>query len=157
MWVLIHCVGGMGGMGSLWSVLDDREAELRGQVERLREQLAGLEHALARVVVARETYQELMITDAGGGLEPAVAGPAVVPGAGGGAGGSLSAVMRATFAVFQDAGAPLDARAVAGALDLEGTPAQIKAVRARLARLVDAGLITVAARGRYQVAAKAAR
>lgn len=144
-------------MGSLWSVLDDREAELRGQVERVREQLAGLEHALARVVVARETYQELMIMDAGGGLEPAVADPAVVPGAGGGAGGSLSAVMAATFAVFQDAGVPLDARAVAGALDLEGTPAQIKAVRARLARLVGAGLITVASRGRYRVAAKAAR
>ena len=46
-------------MGSLWSVLEEREANLSGRAVTLREQFAGVEQALARLVVACETYQEL--------------------------------------------------------------------------------------------------
>lgn len=40
-------------VGSLWAVLEEREAALSGQAVALREQLAAVEAMLARVVVSR--------------------------------------------------------------------------------------------------------
>lgn len=146
--VLMHCAGVM-EMGSLWSVLEEREAELSGQAEALREQLAGVEQALARLVIARETYQELMSVEQ-------LVGPVVA-----GSSGhrvleehvdGLGEVLRETVKVFQSEREALDCRTVALGLGLAGTPAGLKTVRNRIARVATAGILVRADRGRYRLA-----
>ena len=143
-------------MGSLWSVLEEREAELSGLAESLREQLAGVEQSLARLVIARERYQELMS-----------APPPGVPGASEPVGlerpaepvvdriEALSGVMRETIKVFQVTPGDLNCRAVTLGLGLAGTPAQVKLIRARVARLLELGVLIQVERGRYRLAGAA--
>src|SRR5258708_31169304 len=81
-------------MGSLIDELQRREAaareeteEVRGRIARLAERLAGVEERLSRLVIARETVDEVL-SEAG-----AVASPAAVPdGAAPSRSGHLSAV-----------------------------------------------------------------
>lgn len=152
--VLICCAGVM-EMGSLWSVLEEREAELTRQAVAQREALAETERALARLVDGRLLYQELM---GGGRLADQGAGvPLITPGPG----GRLEAfersgeMMRATLKVFEAASGPLDCRTVGLGLGLERTAAQLKTIRARVARLVELGILLPAARRRYQLAGAA--
>jgi len=76
-------------MGSLPDELHRREAaagaeaeELRGRIAQLAERLAGVEERLSRLVIARETVDEVL-SEAGADVPPAV-GPQVTgpPGAG---------------------------------------------------------------------------
>jgi hypothetical protein len=136
-------------VGSLWSVLEEREAELSEQAASLREQLAAVEAKLARVVVSRETYQELMSVEQL--VDPVVSGPSrceVLDGRT----DELGEVLQQTVKVFQAEREALDCRTVALRLGLAGTPAQLKTVRNRIARLAAAGILVRADRGRYQLA-----
>lgn len=75
-------------MGSLIDELQRREAaaraeaeELRGRIAQLAERLAGVEERLSRLVIARETVDEVL-SEAGADVPPA-AGPEVTgPGPG---------------------------------------------------------------------------
>ena len=136
-------------VGSLWAVLEEREAELSGQAVALREQLAAVEAKLARVVVSRETYQELMSVEQL--VDPVVSGPSRrevlqerID--------ELGEVLRETVKVFQAEREALDCRTVALRLGLAGTPAGLKTVRNRVARLAAAGILVRADRGRYELA-----
>src|SRR5258708_22089999 len=67
-------------MGSLIDELQRREAaareeaeELRGRIAQLAERLAGVEERLSRLVIARETVDEVL-SEAGAGASPAGAG-----------------------------------------------------------------------------------
>jgi hypothetical protein len=151
MWVLILCAGVM-EMGSLWSVLEEREVELAGLAEVQRAAPAETERALARLVDGRGLYRELMgegrLADQG----------AVVPLIASGPDGAqevlerLGEVMRATVGVFEAASGSLDSRTVGIGLGLECTAAQLKRVRARIARLVELGILVPTERGRYRLA-----
>ena len=73
-------------MGSLLEELARREAaarkrieEIRGQIERLQEDLTAGERALSRLVVTRETVQEILGV-AAGEPPPAGADPGAPPG-----------------------------------------------------------------------------
>ena len=136
-------------VGSLWAVLEEREAELSGQAVALREQLAAVEAKLARVVVSRETYQELMSVEQL--VNPVALGPSRrealqerID--------ELGEVLRETVKAFQAEREALDCRTVALRLGLAGTPAQLKTVRNRIARLAAAGILVRADRGRYELA-----
>lgn len=136
-------------VGSLWAVLEEREAELSGQALALREQLAAVEAKLARVVVSRETYQELMSVEQL--VDPVVSGPSRrevlqerID--------ELGEVLRETVKVFQAEREALDCRTVALRLGLADTPAGLKTVRNRVARLAAAGILVRADRGRYELA-----
>lgn len=148
--VLILCAGVM-EMGSLWSVLEEREAELTGQAVAQREALAETERALARLVDGRLLYQELMGEDRLADQGAVV--PLIAPGPGGRleAFEQLGEVMRATVKVFEAASGSLDCRSVGTGLGLECTAAQLKTIRARIARLVELGILIPTERGRYRL------
>ena len=56
-----------------------RVADLTGEVELLRKQLADAEHELERLVIAGQVITQLIADDAAAGGEPGVAAPAWTP------------------------------------------------------------------------------
>ncbi len=148
-------------VGSLIDELQRREAaareeaeELRGEIAQLTERLAGVEERLSRLVIARETVDEVL-SEAG-----AVASPAAVPdGAAPSRSGHLSAVgvlavppwraglevsalpeaCRDLVEVAEDAGCPLRAVQIAAAAGLSTDKAKVEGLRSKLKRLVERG------------------
>jgi len=152
-------------MGSLIDELQRREAaareeaeDLRGRIAQLAERLAGVEDRLSRLVIARETVEEVLN---GSGAE--VASAAVMPdGVAASRSGHLSAVgvlavppwrpgleasvlpqaYRDLLEVVEDAGRPLRAGQVAAAAGLSTGKAKVEGLRSKLKRLVERGWLT---------------
>ena len=148
-------------MGSLVDELQRREAaaraeaeELRGQIARLTERLAGVEERLSRLVIARETVDEVL-SEAGAdassatvpqerlaprsGRLPAAGVLAVPPWRAGLEASVLPQSYRDLLEVAEDAGCPLRAAQVAAAAGLGTGKAAVEGLRSKLKRLVERG------------------
>ena len=164
-------------MGSLIDELQRREAaareeaeELRGRIAQLTERLAGVEERLSRLVITRETVEEVLN---GPGAEASLA--AVPDGAAPSRSGHLSAVgalavppweagleasvlpeaYRDLLEVAEDAGRPLRAVQIAAAAGLSTDKAKVEGLRSKLKRLVERGwLAEEAGPGLFGLAAR---
>jgi hypothetical protein len=148
-------------MGSLIDELQRREAaareeaeELRGQIAQLAERLAGIEERLSRLVITRETVDEVL--NGSGAEAPAAVMPDRAPPS---RSGHLSAVgvvavppwqeglevsvlpeaYRDLVEVAEDAGRPLRAVQIAAAAGLSTDRARVEGLRSKLKRLVERG------------------
>jgi hypothetical protein len=140
-----------------------REAELAGEVEQLRKQLAGAERELERLVIAGQVIAQLAAGDAAAAGEPGAAGPAqrgfglLVPPRSQASGpgdlpGDYRSLLEAVAAATAEAGGPVTC-AVAGqraGIDVSGR--QSEGVRAKLKRLEDRGWLRRTAAGKYAIA-----
>jgi hypothetical protein len=149
-------------MGSLIGALQRREAaaraeaeELRGQIARLSERLARAEERLSRLVITRETVDEVL-SEAD---EQASSAAAAADGTGPSRFGRLSPVgvltvppwrpgleasalpqaYRDLLEVAEDAGRPLRAGQIAAAAGLSTDKAKVEGLRAKLKRLAERG------------------
>jgi len=159
-------------MGSLIDELQRRETaaravaeELRGRIAELTEQLARAEERLSRLVITRQTVDEVL-SEAGAGAPPAgpgvtaapprspVIGVVTVPPWRAGLEGSvLPQDYRDLLEVAEDAGRPLRAGQIAAAAGLSTDRGKVETLRAKLKRLAergwlaeDAGLFALPAR-----------
>ena len=146
-------------MGSLIDELQRREAaareeaeELRGQIAQLTERLAGVEERLSRLVIARETVDEVL---SGAGAEASSAGMpdgavasrsghlspigvlAVPPWRAGQEASALPEACRDLVEVAEDAGRPLRAAQIAAAAGLSTDKAKVEGLRSKLKRLAE--------------------
>ena len=130
-----------------------RAAELAGEVEQLRKQLADAEHELERLVIAGQVITELMAGDGpaqrGFGLlvlpRSQASGPGDLP-------GDYRSLLEAVAAATAEAGGPVTC-AVAGqraGIDVSGR--QSEGVRAKLKRLEDRGWLRRTAAGTFTIA-----
>jgi hypothetical protein len=149
-------------MGSLIDELQRREAaareeaeELRGRIAQLAERLAGVEGRLSRLVITRETVEEVL-NGSGAEAAPAtvmpdgVAAPrsgqlsavgvlAVLPWRAGLEASVLPEAYRDLVEVADDAGRPLRAVQIAAAAGLSTDKAKVEGLRSKLKRLVERG------------------
>lgn len=146
-------------MGSLIDELQRREAaaraeveELRGRIAELTGQLARAEEGLARLVITRQTVDEVL-SEAGADAAPAaeqggaapprrspVIGVVTVPPWRAGAGVSvLPREYRDLLEVAEDAGRPLRAGQIAAAAGLPAERGKVETLRAKLKRLAERG------------------
>jgi cell division septum initiation protein DivIVA len=116
-------------MGSLIDELQRREAaaraeaeELRGQIAELTEHLAGVEERLSRLVIARETVDEVL-------SEGAEASPAMPERAAPSRFGHLSPI----------GGRPVRAAQIAAAAGLSTDKSKVEGLRSKLKRLAERG------------------
>ena len=148
-------------MGSLIDELQRREAAaraeaegLRGQIARLTERLAGVEERLSRLVITRETVDEVL---SGAGAEassavmpggaapsrsgylPAVGVLAVPPWRAGLGASALPEAYQDLLEVLEDAGRPLRAGQIAAAAGLRTDKAKVEGLRSKLKRLAERG------------------
>ncbi|HEX4661794.1 MAG TPA: hypothetical protein VH307_30735 [Streptosporangiaceae bacterium] len=146
-------------MGSLIDELQRREAaareeaeELRGRIAQLTEHLGRADERLSRLVIARETVEEVLN---GAGSEAAVtpdgAAPsrlghvspvgvlAVPPWRPGLEVSALPEAYRDLLEVAEDAGRPLRAGQIAAAAGLSTDKAKVEGLRSKLKRLVERG------------------
>jgi chromosome segregation ATPase len=149
-------------MGSLIEELRRREAaaraeaeELRGRIAQLTECLAGAEERLSRLVITRETVEEVL----NGSGEQAAPDPVMPDGVAAPRSGHLSPVgvlavppwragletpalpeaYRDLLEVAEDAGRPLRAVQIAAAAGLSTDKAKVEGLRSKLKRLVERG------------------
>ncbi len=147
-------------MGSLIDELRRREAaareeaeELRGQIAQLAERLAGAEDRLSRLVIARETVDEVL------GEAGPQASPAAIPEETAGSrpgrlrarvltvppwrpdlgAAALPQAYRDLLEVAEDAGRPLRAGQIAAAAGLRTDKAKAEGLRSKLKRLAERG------------------
>ena len=148
-------------MGSLTDELQRREAaaraeaeELRARIAQLTERLARVEERLSRLVIARETVEEVL-NESGAETTPAVmpdgtvlsrsgrpspAGVlAVPPWREGLEASALPESYRDLVEVVQDAGRPLRAVQIAAAAGLGRDKAKVEGLRSKLKRLAERG------------------
>jgi chromosome segregation ATPase len=148
-------------MGSLIDELQRREAaaraeaeELRGRIAQLAERLAQAEERLTRLVITRETVDEVL-SEAGADVPAAteleVTGPpgpgyppvtgvlAVPPWRAGLEASVLPQAYRDLLEVAEDAGRPLRAAQIAAAAGLSTDKAKVETLRSKLKRLVERG------------------
>jgi hypothetical protein len=148
-------------MGSLIDELQRREAaarqeaeELRGQIAQLTGRLAQVEERLSRLVITRETVDEVL-SEAGAGVPPPEEPEATVtPGTGyprpvgvlavppwqpGLEASALPQAYRDLVEVVQDAGRPLRAAQIAAAAGLSTDKAKVETLRSKLKRLAERG------------------
>lgn len=139
----------------------DRVAELTGEVELLRKQLADAEHELERLVIAGQVITQLMADDAAG--EPAAAGPAqrgfgmLVPPRGQASGpGDLPedyrSLVEAVAAAAAETGGPVTCAMAAQRAGIDVSGRQSENVRAKLKRLEDRGWLRRNAAGKFAIA-----
>jgi hypothetical protein len=150
-------------MGSLIDELQRREAaaraeadELRGRIAELAERLAQAEERLSRLVIARETVDEVL-SEAGAeaplattpdGTAPSRSGhlpPAGVPVPPWRAGlepSALPGAYRDLVEVVADGGRPLRAAQIAAAAGLSTDKAKVETLRSKLKRLAERGWLT---------------
>ncbi|HYB45765.1 MAG TPA: hypothetical protein VED20_00190 [Streptosporangiaceae bacterium] len=149
-------------MGSLIDELQRREEaaraeaeELRGQIAQLTERLAGVEERLSRLVITRETVEEVLngsgteaspatvIPDGAAasrsGHLPAVGVLAVPPWRAGLAASALPQAYRDLLEVVEDAGRPVRAGQIAAAAGLNTDKAKVEGLRSKLKRLAGRG------------------
>jgi hypothetical protein len=135
-----------------------RAAELAGEVEQLRKQLADAERELERLVIAGQVITELMAGGQAAVARPAqqgfgllvlprsqASGPGDLP-------GDYRSLLEAVAAATAEAGGPVTC-AVAGqraGMDMSGR--RIEGVRARLNRLEDRGWLRRTAAGKFTIA-----
>jgi hypothetical protein len=148
-------------MGSLVDELPRREVaareeaeELRGQIAELAERLAGVEERMSRLVITRETVDEVL-SEAGVEASPAAVADGAVPSRSGQlpaagvlavppwrAGLEASVLPRAyrdLLEVAEDAGRPLRAAQIATAAGLSTDKVKVVGLRSKLKRLVERG------------------
>lgn len=145
-------------MGSLIDELQRREAaaraeaeELRRQIAELTEQLSQAEERLSRLVITRQTVDEVL-SEAGTGApraEPQVAAPLrrspvigvvmVPPWRAGLEVSVLPREYRDLLEVAEDAGRPLRAGQIAAAAGLPTDRGKVESLRAKLKRLAERG------------------
>lgn len=153
------------GVPSLMEALEARRAEVLGQAERLREQIAGLsqelsraEERLSRLQIARETVEEVL-----------AAPSSSVPGTDatdGGAGGVAVALVKAEaeldvtvmspeyreiIALFATSGAAMRCKEVCQHLGLGTEPRHVEGMRSKLKRLVERGILAEPSSGLFKV------
>ena len=165
-------------MGSLVDELRRRETaaraeaeQLRGQIAELAERLAGVEERLSRLVIARETVDEVL-SEAGAEAAPATVMPdgavasrpghlsavgvlAVPPWRAGLEASALPEAYRDLLEVLEDAGRPLRAGQIAAAAGLSTDKAKVEGLRSKLKRLAERGwLAEEAGPGLFGLAAR---
>lgn len=153
-------------MPSLMEALQTREAAARGRVEELREQLEAAESEVFRLVIARQTVEEVLGAPSGAlapGVEPIppaglarVAGLLVAAEAGGDA-TVTSPVYRRIAAVFAETAGPLRCKEVCAALGEEATASRMETMRSKLKRLAERGVLAETEPGLFALAAEGAR
>jgi hypothetical protein len=148
-------------MGSLIDELQRREAAaraeaegLRGQIAQLTERLAGVEERLSRLVITRETVDEVLngsgteassaVMPDGAALSrsghlPAAGVLAVPPWRAGLEASALPEAYRDLLEVLEDASRPLRAGQIAAAAGLSTDKAKVEGLRSKLKRLVERG------------------
>ncbi|HEV3287842.1 MAG TPA: hypothetical protein VG123_02495 [Streptosporangiaceae bacterium] len=164
-------------MGSLIDELQRREAAaraeaegLRGQIAQLTERLAGVEERLSRLVIARETVDEVLNgpgTEASSAVMPDGAAPsrsghlsavgvlAVPPWRAGLEASALPEAYRDLLEVLEDASRPLRAGQIAAAAGLGTDKAKVEGLRSKLKRLAGRGwLAEEAGPGLFGLAAR---
>ena len=149
-------------MGSLIDELQRREAaaraeaeQLRGQIARLAEWLAGVEEQLSRLVIAREVVDGVLdgaaaeVSPVSGQLEvtvplapghsPVIGVLAVPPWRAGLEVSVLPQVYRDLLEVAEDSWRPMRAALIAAAAGLSTDRGKVDTLRAKLKRLVERG------------------
>ena len=152
-------------MGSLVDELQRREAEaraeaeeLRGRIAELAERLAQAEERLSRLVITRETVEEVLYSAAaeiapvspaaeqldgralpGPGRSPVTGVVAVPPWRAGLEVSVLPQGYRDLLEVAEDAGRPLRAGQIAAAAGLSTDRGKVETLRAKLKRLAERG------------------
>ena len=146
-------------MGSLIDELQRREAaareeaeELRGQIAQLTGRLAQADERLSRLVIARETVEEVLNgADSEAAVTPDGAAPsrsghlspigvlAVPPWRPGLEVSALPEAYRDLLEVAEDAGRPLRAGQIAAAAGLSTDKAKVEGLRSKLKRLAERG------------------
>jgi hypothetical protein len=141
-----------------------RVAELTGEVELLRKQLADAEHELERLVIAGQVITQLMTDDqAAVAGEPDGDGPAqrgfglVVPprsqaSGPGGLPDDYRSLLEAVTAATAETGGPVTCAVAAQRAGIGVTGRQSENVRAKLKRLEDRGWLRRDAAGRFAIA-----
>ena len=140
-----------------------RVAELTGEVELLRKQLADAEHELERQVIAGQVITQLTADDAAAAGEPGAAGPAqrgfglLVPPRSQASGVSdlpddYRSLLEAVAAAAAEAGGPVTCVMAARRADLDLTGRHSENVRAKLRRLEDRGWLRRTAAGKFAIA-----
>jgi hypothetical protein len=138
-----------------------RVAELTGEVELLRKQLADAEHELERLVIAGQVITQLTAGDAAGG--PGTAGPAqrgfglLVPPRSQASGtgdlpGDYRSLVEAVTAAAAETGGPVTCVVAAQRAGLDVTGRQSENIRAKLKRLEDRGWLRRTAAGKFAIA-----
>ena len=141
-----------------------RVAELTGEVEQLRKQLADAEHELERLVIAGQVITQLITGEqAAAAGEPAGAGPAqrgfgllVPPRSQASGAGDLPddyrSLLDAVAAATAETGGPVTCVMAAQRAGLDVTGRQSENVRAKLKRLEDRGWLRRTAAGKFAIA-----
>lgn len=166
-------------MGSLFDELARREAAVRQRIEEIREQLAELnglleaeEDRLSRLVITRETVEEVVGEAAGtvedlvsesGSVDPgeAAASPigvlTVPPWRPGMTASALPTAYQDAVEILADAAAPMRAGQIATAMGLEDSAAKREGLRSKLKRLVERGWAAQDEPGLFTLTASVAR
>jgi len=133
--------GGELTLGALLVRLDEREREIAAQGEAVREKIAeltalldGLDTAAEEIRITRKTLLELPDPDPPG--PPSAKMPD-------------HPAYQEIMAIFAAANAPLRARAVCQAMDVEIAHSNINNVRLKLKRLADRGILTETGQGLF--------
>src|SRR5690242_17231943 len=139
-----------------------RAAELAGEVELLRKQLADAERELERLVIAGQVITQLMAGDEAAG-EPAGGGPAqrgfgllVPPRSQASGPGDLPddyrSLVEAVASAAAETGGPVTCAMAAQRAGLDVSGRQSEKVRAKLKRLEDRGWLRRNAAGKFAIA-----
>ena len=143
-------------MGSLFDELERREAAARAEAEELRgqiaERLAVAEERLARLVITRETVEDVLAAPvrdaspgpaagqpAGSGRPPVIGVVKVPPWRPGLDVSVLPRDYRDLLEVTEDAGRPVRAAQIAAAAGLSTERGKVETLRGKLRRLVERG------------------
>jgi hypothetical protein len=141
-----------------------RAAELAGEVEQLRKQLADAENELERLEIAGQVITELMTGEqAADDGEPAGARPVrqgfglLVPPRSQASGpgdlpGDYQALLEAVAAATAEAGGPVTCAAAGQRAGIDVSGRRSEGVRAKLKRLEDRGWLRRTAAGKYAIA-----
>jgi hypothetical protein len=140
-----------------------RVAELTGEVELLRKQLADAERELERLVIAGQVITQLMADDKAAGDMAGRGGPAqrgfglLVPPRSQASGVSdlpddYRSLLEAVAAVAAETGGPVTCMQAAARAGLDVSGRQSENIRARLKRLEDRGWLRRTAAGKFTIA-----
>jgi hypothetical protein len=140
-----------------------RAAELTGEVELLRKQLADAERELERLVIAGQVITQLTVGDEAAASGPASTGPAqrgfgllVPPRSQASGPGDLPddyrSLLEAVAAVAAETGGPVTCAQAAARAGLDVSGRQSENIRARLKRLEDRGWLRRTAAGKFTIA-----
>ena len=143
--------------------ITSRVAELTGEVELLRKQLADAEHELERLLIAGQVITQLTADDAPAAGEPAGTGPVqrgfgllVLPRSQASGPGDLPgdyrSLVEAVAAAAAETGGPVTCMQAAGRAGIDVTGRQSENVRAKLKRLEDRGWLRRSAAGKFAIA-----